>query len=120
MNRVQTKPPPAWWPKPAPPQTVEQILDGMFTLMRCEVGALTCTHRNPVRMTRALCVLQAVYRIMITIGFPEYQSLLDNLQVGLDGFAREVRTMLARALDDPRTSAEDREAIVEYFAEGRR
>jgi hypothetical protein len=43
--------------------------------------------------------------------------MLDDLQVGLDGFAQEVRTMLAKALDDPRTSAEDRELIQQFFAE---
>jgi hypothetical protein len=96
--------------------TIEQIFDMLFETMRTEVRALTCTHRDPVAMTKGLSVLRGVYRIMISLGHMEYQPLLDGLQVELDGLGRGVQAMLMRRMSDPGTSPEDREAIEQYFA----
>jgi hypothetical protein len=122
MNRVQTKPPPPWWPKPVTDPSIDEIFDSIFLVMRADLKALTRpeTERNPVAVARGLNTLRATYRALISQGHTEYQPMLDDLQVGLDGFAQEVRAMLAKALDDPRTSVEDAEMIREYFAEDQR
>jgi hypothetical protein len=122
MNRVQTKPPPPWWPKPVTDPSIDEIFDSIFLVMRADLKALTRpeTERSPVAVARGLNTLRATYRALISQGHTEYQPMLDSLQAGLDGFAQEVLAMLARALDDPATSAEDRELIQQFFAEDRR
>jgi hypothetical protein len=84
--------------------SVEEIFSGLFRMMEMELKGIR-DHR-PAIVARALGTLRGTYRILIGMGWHEdlYQSLLDDLEAGLNSVAVAARGKLLRQFLSPASS----------------
>ena len=96
------------------------LLDILLEFSREKIQRAAYHEHDYLKALKALWECRVVMKDLVTFGHKEFAENIKTIDAGMARIAGAAKRLLTAKLEDPTTSAEDRELIRQFFAEDRR